>query len=242
MGFSKQVTDDVLIACGRHCCVCHKFCGTKIELHHIIQVSDNGPNTFDNCIPLCFDCHADVKSYNPKHPKGKQFTDSELKRHRDNWYKKVNASKGVNSSGSRFLQQDRMILERVRSLLKDNHLMIFIRNNDFLVSSFPDAIYRQIFAFIRECELSELEFIDSDLEGLKAELLDSFVKLDKCISKYTFPAGPGRQAIPYEWEQRQPARYDEACSEFEKLVKLVWTSYDSLIKLARRKLYADELH
>ena len=46
------------------------------------------PCSIDNCIPLCFDCHAEVKSYNPKHPKGRQFTPNELKGHRDKCYAK----------------------------------------------------------------------------------------------------------------------------------------------------------
>lgn len=86
MGFSSDVAERALASCGRCCSICHKFCGTKIELHHIQQVADGGDDTFDNCIPLCFDCHADVKAYNPKHPKGRQYTESELKRHRDLWY------------------------------------------------------------------------------------------------------------------------------------------------------------
>jgi len=60
-----------------------------MELHHIVPKYENGTDTFDNCIPLCFDCHADVGSYNPKHPKGRKFTSTELKGHRDNWYAKV---------------------------------------------------------------------------------------------------------------------------------------------------------
>ena len=31
-----------------------------MELHHIKQVAYGGEDTFENCIPLCFDCHADM--------------------------------------------------------------------------------------------------------------------------------------------------------------------------------------
>jgi hypothetical protein len=86
MGFPPEVVERVLVACDRCCCICHKFCGTKIELHHIVQDADGGDNTFDNCIPLCFDCHAEVKAYNPHHPKGRKFTEGELIQHRDKWY------------------------------------------------------------------------------------------------------------------------------------------------------------
>ena len=86
MGFSAQIADEVLVRCGRHCCLCGKYVGQKIELHHIRQVADGGDDSADNCIPLCFDCHAEVNSYNLRHPKGRKFTERELKGHRDRCY------------------------------------------------------------------------------------------------------------------------------------------------------------
>lgn len=88
MGFPASVADDVLVRCNRHCCLCGKYVGQKIELHHIKQVADGGEDTVDNCIPLCFNCHAEVKAYNPRHPKGRKFTENELKGHRDKCYKR----------------------------------------------------------------------------------------------------------------------------------------------------------
>ncbi|MFA6008501.1 MAG: HNH endonuclease [Desulfobacteraceae bacterium] len=84
MPFLPKVKEDVIVACGRCCAICHKFCGLKIEVHHIIEESNGGENKFENAIPLCFDCHADMRSYDHKHPKGNKYTDSELLRHRDN--------------------------------------------------------------------------------------------------------------------------------------------------------------
>ncbi len=62
--FPFNICEQVLVACRRSCCICNKFCGSKIELHHIVQKADGGTDTFENCIPLCFDCHAEVKAYN----------------------------------------------------------------------------------------------------------------------------------------------------------------------------------
>lgn len=87
MPFPEKVKEDALVACGRHCCICHKFCGNKIEIHHIKPRAKGGADSFDNAIPLCFDCHAEVGQYNSEHPKGTKFSEAELKRHRDNWYK-----------------------------------------------------------------------------------------------------------------------------------------------------------
>lgn len=86
MSFPEKVKEKALIACGRGCCLCHKIKGLKIELHHIVQKSEGGQDTFDNCIPLCFDCHADMRSYDHNHPKGIKYTKPELRTRRDDWY------------------------------------------------------------------------------------------------------------------------------------------------------------
>ena len=100
MAFPQSVSDKALAASGRYCCICHKFCGTKIELHHIKQVAYGGEDTFDNCIPLCFDCHADMGKADPTHNRGKRYTESELKIHRDNWYKTVSEKRTLDYNGS----------------------------------------------------------------------------------------------------------------------------------------------
>ena len=89
MGFPSDVRTKVLIRSARICCLCFKQCGTKIEVHHIVQEADGGPNTEANALPVCFDCHAEVGSYNPRHPKGTKYRDEELRTRRDNVYKLV---------------------------------------------------------------------------------------------------------------------------------------------------------
>ena len=86
MGFPQKIADEVLVRCSRHCCLCGVYAGSKIELHHIKQVADGGDDSAENCIPLCLNCHAEVKAYNPHHPKGRKFTETELKGHRDKYY------------------------------------------------------------------------------------------------------------------------------------------------------------
>jgi hypothetical protein len=58
-----------------------------MQVHHIVAEADGGPDTLENAIPLCLDCHAEVRHYDPKHPIGRKFSRSELRRHRDQWYK-----------------------------------------------------------------------------------------------------------------------------------------------------------
>lgn len=89
MAFSEEIKIKAMIACGRCCCVCHKFCGNNMEVHHIKARAEGGQDIYENAIPLCFDCHAEVRQYDPKHPKGIKFTEKELIMHRDEWYRKV---------------------------------------------------------------------------------------------------------------------------------------------------------
>lgn len=89
MSFPKDVVDVALVASGRCCCICHKFCGVRIETHHIRPTSKGGDDSFENCIPLCFDCHAEVEHYNDQHPRGRKFSENELRKHRDTWFSKI---------------------------------------------------------------------------------------------------------------------------------------------------------
>jgi hypothetical protein len=104
MPFSKSVADEALVACGRRCCICRQFAGTKMQLHHIKPEAEGGEDSLENSIPLCLACHAEVACYNSSHPIGRKFSESELKRHRDLWFDFVKAhpERLANSPGSLF--------------------------------------------------------------------------------------------------------------------------------------------
>lgn len=91
MGFSAGVRRGALVAAARHCCVCHRYGGVKVEVHHIKQEADGGPNTIENAICLCFDCHTDAGHYNPRHPRGTKYSPEELRTARDAWHARVAA-------------------------------------------------------------------------------------------------------------------------------------------------------
>ena len=91
MAFAPKDVDELLVRSGRCCCLCRQFKGTKIEVHHIVRPEDGGTDDADNGIPLCFDCHADVMTYNAKHPRGRRYTASEVKRHREEWFSLLEA-------------------------------------------------------------------------------------------------------------------------------------------------------
>jgi hypothetical protein len=71
------------------CCLCLKQCGINIEAAHIIDEAAGGSNDEDNGIPLCFDCHQEIGSYNVKHPRGNKIRPDELRARRDRVYSLV---------------------------------------------------------------------------------------------------------------------------------------------------------
>lgn len=83
--FSEADKIKVLLWCERHCCLCGKSCDTNIVIHHIEQKGQN-LSDIENAIPLCFDCHGKINSYNPQHSVGTSFKVNEIKARRDQIY------------------------------------------------------------------------------------------------------------------------------------------------------------
>jgi len=48
MEFSRKVRENLLVKSGRRCCLCGKFRGTKILVHHIIPEASGGSNKESN--------------------------------------------------------------------------------------------------------------------------------------------------------------------------------------------------
>ena len=84
-GFNRKEVADLLTRCHRRCCICHRFCGVKMETDHIVPQSQGGDESIDNALPVCFECHAEIHSYNPKHPRGRMYTPEELRAHKEQW-------------------------------------------------------------------------------------------------------------------------------------------------------------
>ena len=141
MSFSEDIKIKAMVACGRRCCICHKFCGNNMEVHHIKARADGGEDVFENAIPLCFDCHAIVRQYDPRHPKGIKFTEKELIMHRDTWYNKIEKSAAAENNGMRrngaelieeYYQNDyqKNMLQRISD---GKELMSFIQRADCII-------------------------------------------------------------------------------------------------------------
>lgn len=97
MAFSDKVKTDMMVLCARHCCVCHRYRGLKIEVHHIIPKQQGGEDIIDNAIALCMDCHADAGHYFAGHPKGIKLSPEELHKQKIAWIEIVREHK-INDS------------------------------------------------------------------------------------------------------------------------------------------------
>lgn len=182
MGFPQNVQDRALVASGRCCCICHKFCGTKINLHHIIQQADGGDNSFDNCIPLCLDCHEDMDKPDPRHATGKRYSVSELKMHRDNWYASIKSGL-VNAHGP-VCEEDKTLFTKIRNIFTAD-VQGVIKNYDFR-ESFPSYLITALCDLHYLEESPENEFVDSELEMLRGTLFASANKFRRYLAEDTF--------------------------------------------------------
>ena len=85
MAFNRNEVAALLAACHRRCCICHRFCGVKMETDHMLPRDEGGTDDIDNAIPVCFECHAEIHSYNDRHPRGRKFLPEELRAHKEQW-------------------------------------------------------------------------------------------------------------------------------------------------------------
>src|SRR2546425_8278060 len=98
MAFPEKDATALLAACHRRCCICHRYCGVKMELDHIIPKAEGGPDTIDNAIPVCFECHAEIHAYNDRHPRGRKYRSEELRQHKKQWLALCKSSVSVLAS------------------------------------------------------------------------------------------------------------------------------------------------
>jgi hypothetical protein len=236
MPFPPDVKEDALVSCGRCCCICHKFCGIKIEVHHIHEESEGGNNALDNSIALCFDCHADMRSYDFLHPKGNKYSESELKRHRDNWHEKIKGNIGV-ADRELVVETDKQVYKVLIKVLPWEGSINFIRTNNFAGFSFKIDELKDLYKFEYICKNPSFEFIDPDLEVLRVNLLKLIDDFTYVISTQTFPIPKSdRNGIPKEWELDQPEHFHKIVNELNSLEDRIIDTYSSLMRTSTRKL------
>jgi len=151
MGFNRTEASKLLVLCHRRCCVCHRYCGIKIELHHIKPSEEGGDDSIGNAIPLCFECHAEVQLYNDSHPRGRKFRPDELQEHKEQWLKIC-----VESPGALLMPQRPYDVGPIQALIDElefNSEISQLTNDDtigtlFLVTQFERSIAEGLFSLL----------------------------------------------------------------------------------------------
>lgn len=225
-----------MAACGRHCCICHRFCGVKLESHHIVHESENGPDAFENCIPVCFDCHADMKSYDFKHPKGTKYTPDELRQHRDRWYEKIAAAGGI-APLPEHTTVDKEVFASFQTLVPYYPTFDYLKDRNFAGFSFQRKPLEPLSQYAHYGDRVVYEFLDADLESARGEFLSAVRRFTDVLATNTWPTHrEDTFSVPEEWEVTQPERFYRVVEEIHYAAKAVETTYENLIRVGRRRL------
>ena len=155
----------VLVESRRFCALCERQKGVKIEVHHITQKSEGGSDDFWNLIPLCFDCHSEVKSYNPEHPKGNKFSEKELRERLVRFYHRIEN----NEISSEFLQSASLddYCRRVAIEEDFREIATIIRTDDL---SQPGFYFFNLSDLLEQKYMSDSFFAKSSLLSILEEL------------------------------------------------------------------------
>ncbi|MFH1613456.1 MAG: HNH endonuclease [Planctomycetota bacterium] len=156
MGFNQADVDNLLVACHRRCCICHRYCGFRMEVDHIVPKAEKGTDKYDNAIAVCFDCHAEIHHYNPEHAKGRRFRPNELKAHREQWLAFCTASPEA-LAGSVPPAEGGAIERLLNELMFNEYLAGMGRTAAvFEVSQFRRAIGDGMFSWLKSDQVSAI--------------------------------------------------------------------------------------
>lgn len=167
MPFPLDKVADLLVACHRRCCICHVFCGVKIETDHIVPRGEGGSDEIDNAIPVCFDCHAEIHSYNDQHPRGRKFRADELRLHKQEWLRICREHPEIFVAATR--EQSVGPLQSLIDELEFNRAVVE-HNNGTPACLFANDEFKRA---IREGAISVLK------EDIKKVILDAYVMMGR---------------------------------------------------------------
>ncbi|WP_057940575.1 HNH endonuclease [Algoriphagus resistens] len=267
MGFPPNIKEKELISSARHCCVCHRFTGVNVEVHHIKQEADGGPNTFENAISLCFDCHSFAGHYNNRHPKETKYSQSELIKAKLNWHKlvKTNYIKPPLSDGkilSKYLVcKD---FESFTAMLKGDFNNLPIKP-PLLVKSPQGALVEKILARNEESFQSVYSF-DKEYESEQAYLKQNpDVKKIESGGVFQYQRIPRREEflaryndlnglikiyldknVPIEYFASAEATFNDCGGDYEKVIetfsiKPIWCTFLLIENLSNTIIHFQEI-
>lgn len=214
-----------------------------MELHHIKQKADGGEDTFENCIPLCFDCHADMGKGDPKHPKGKRYSEAELRGHKERWIKQVANSDTVPGMGQGVSEADKKLFQRICDVF-DEDLRSWLRDAD-LNEKHPAETFYLLKKMMYEAKDPFFEFLDPELEKLRGTFFCVIQKFIRYLIEHTYPViiEDSRYYATkiwccsrgeVKWDYDDYEQYKEEGRQLNQLATEVWEAYCEFVRNGRR--------
>ncbi len=200
-----------------------------MELHHIAQIADGGADTFENAVPLCFDCHAEVKSFNPHHPKGSKITENELRKHRDSWYANV-AKPTSYASNTSVVSVDKKVFVALNKYLSPYYFE-WIRDQNF-GSSVKRTDYLYFRDFLEKAKMPAYEYFNADLETAKANLQNSINDFYNTAGTH-IGCDENICQTSKEFKYSEPELFKSFYQSVNKLADEIWNNYCEYIRTCK---------
>jgi hypothetical protein len=132
-----------------------------MQIHHIDPNAAGGSGDYENGIPVCLDCHAEIES---KSNMGRSFSPEELKLHRDRWLDTISKQPEVLLRSSE-TQKEAGPLEALHSEMEFNRVAVGGARDD----AFPPLAVKQFERAIATNALSALD------EMTRGDIQDTYV-------------------------------------------------------------------
>jgi hypothetical protein len=186
-GFDQQEVECLLVICHRRCCICHRFCGVKIEADCIVPEADGGEFSISNAIPVCFECHAEIHGYSPDHARGRRYTPEELRMHKDQWIEICRSKPEILLAATRNAD-----VGSLQALVDELDFNLVIAQKSAAGGSHCSFLDDQFRRALREGTISVL------LEDLKSAVLGAYADMRRANEMATAELAGRAQAEPNE--------------------------------------------
>jgi hypothetical protein len=142
----------------------------------------------------------------------------------------------LNPKASKIRETDSKLFERLKEALPSKGSISFVDEQNMAGFSWPRYKLDQLKDFYQEWGDAEHEFIDQDMEALRANLHELTGEYLGQIAVNTFPASnPEYQTVPPEWEEVNPKHFFEVVGKLHETAGEIVKTHQDLIRLGRQK-------
>jgi hypothetical protein len=237
---SSDVETAVLDKSARRCTLCFREKGDlKVKLGQIAHLDDDPSNSVeDNLAWMCLDHHS---LYDSKTKQHKNYTIQEVKAARSKLYKMVAEGKHLTPADvvpSLQAEADKRTLADFLAIVPSMGTIHFLRTEDFAGSYREDRL-DSIHRYVAERGGPDHEFLDSELEAIRRKFrqnCESFLHVLGKTAEMVGSSGIMYRGVPAEWKHEAPEDFKQAVNEIHSTADAVCSTYDDLVRSARKKL------